>query len=234
VGTRLPGPTGGATMTENADGLGHLLDRVAANDAAAVGELFALYRERLRRMILLRMDDRLRGRLDASDVLQEAFLEFARALPEYVKNPAAPFFLWLRCITGRQLQEMHRQHLGTRMRDARREVRLHRDALPEASSVSLAAQLLGKLTTPSQAALRAELRLQVQEALDGMEPTDREVLALRHYEQLTNREVALVLGISEAAASVRFIRALKRLRELLPEAPGLPGRAADPPPGGDP
>ncbi len=228
-------------MTENADGLGHLLDRVAANDTAAVGELFAQYRDRLRRMILLRMDDRLRGRLDASDVLQEAFLEFSRALPEYVKNPAAPFYLWLRCITGRQLQELHRQHLATHMRDARREVRLHYEALPEASSVSLAGQLLGKLTTPSQAAVRAELRLRVQEALNSLDPIDREVLALRHYEQLTNREIALVLGISEAAASIRFIRALKRLRDLLPDAPGLsgrdpalPGPNAPPTPGSDP
>src|SRR5262249_44341915 len=152
---------------------------------------------------------------DPSDVLQEAFLEFAQALPTYVNNPQAPFYLWLRCITGRKLHEVHRQHLGTRMRDAGRELSLHWGALPEASSVSLAAQLLGKLTTPSQACLRAELQLRVQEALDEMQELDREVLALRHYEQLSNKETAYVLGISEAAASVRFMRALRRLKELL-------------------
>jgi RNA polymerase sigma-70 factor (ECF subfamily) len=195
----------------------------AVKDPAAVGELFDLHRDRLRRMIHLRLDHRLQGRLDPSDVLQEAFLEFAQALPAYVQNPQAPFYLWLRCITVRKLHTLHRQHLDTRMRDAEREVSLDRGTMPEASSVSLAAQLLGKLTTPSQAALRAELQLLVQQALDEMEPLDREVLALRHDEQLSNRETAHVLGISEPAASRRFIRALRRLKELLQSVPGLLG-----------
>jgi RNA polymerase sigma-70 factor (ECF subfamily) len=207
-------------MSDQVD-LRRLLERAAAADAEAVGELFDLHRDRLRRMIHLRMDDRLQGRLDASDVLQEAFLEFAHALPAYVKNPEAPFYLWLRCITGRKLHALHRQHLGTRMRDAGREVSLHRGALAEVSSVALAAQLLGKLTSPSQAFLRAELQMRVQDALAEMEPLDREVLALRHYEQLNNRETAFVLGISEAAASIRFIRALRRLKDLLKRVPGL-------------
>jgi RNA polymerase sigma-70 factor (ECF subfamily) len=172
-------------------------------------------------MIHLRLDHRLQGRLDPSDVLQEAFLEFAQALPAYVQNPEAPFYFWLRCITARKLHTLHRHHLGTRMRDAGREVSLYRGAMPEASSVSLAAQLLGKLTTPSQAFLRAELQLHIQEALGEMEPLDREVLALRHYEQLSNREAAEVLGLSEAAASIRFIRALRRLKERLQRVPGL-------------
>jgi RNA polymerase sigma-70 factor (ECF subfamily) len=166
-------------------------------------------------MILLRLDTRLRGRLDPSDVLQEAYLEFARALPEYIKKPDAPFYLWVRLITSRRLLALHREHLGTRMRDARREVPIGGGVHPEASSAALAAQLLGKLTTPSQALYRAELREQVRGALDRMEPADREVLALRHYEQLTNREAAFVLGLTEAAASIRFIRALRRLKDLL-------------------
>src|SRR5262249_26402217 len=132
---------------------------------------------------------------------------------------------WLRCIIGRKLHALHRRHLGTRMRDAGREVSLYRGTLPEASSVLLAAQLLGKLTAPSQALLRAELQLQVQQALNEMEPLDREVLALRHYEQLNNQETAQVLGLSEAAASIRFIRALRRLKNLLQRVPGLLGDA---------
>jgi RNA polymerase sigma-70 factor (ECF subfamily) len=208
-------------MSENAVELNHLLKRAAGQDPAAVGELFALHRNRLKRMVQLRLDHRLQGRIDASDVLQEAFLEFAQALPVYINNPQPPFYLWLRCITGRKLHALHRQHLGTRMRDAGREVSLYRGALPEASSVSLAAQLLGKLTTPSQACLRAEIQLRIQEALNEMEPLDREVLALRHYEQLSNHETAYALGISEAAASVRFMRALRRLKELLQRVPGL-------------
>jgi RNA polymerase sigma-70 factor, ECF subfamily len=208
-------------MSESDDDLRQLLTRAAADDAAAVGELFHRHHDRLRRMICLRLDHRLQGRLNPSDVLQEAFLEFARALPDYVKKPDAPFFLWLRLITGRKLHALHRQHLGTRMRDARRELALYRGALPAASSVSLAAQLMGKLSSPSQAAHRAEIRLRVQEALNEMDPLDREVLALRHYEQLSNKETAFVLELTEAAASVRFIRALRRLKERLGPMPGL-------------
>src|SRR5256885_9093620 len=140
---------------EDSAGLRELLERAAANDPAAVGELFHQHHDRLRRMIRLRLDHRLQGRLSPSDVLQEAFLEYARALPEYVKDPAAPFYLWLRCITARKLHALHRQHLGTRARDANREISLNRGAWPAASSVSLAAQLLGKLTTPRQASLPA-------------------------------------------------------------------------------
>jgi RNA polymerase sigma-70 factor (ECF subfamily) len=118
------------------------------------------------------------------------------------------------------------------MRDAGREISLDRGGdFPEASSVALAAQLLGKLTAPSQAALRAELQLQVQQALTEMEPVDREVLALRHYEQLNNQETAQVLGLTEAAASVRFMRALRRLKDVLGRIPGLLGDA-DPGRGG--
>jgi RNA polymerase sigma-70 factor (ECF subfamily) len=208
-------------MSDPAGDLRPLLDRAAADDPTAVGELFHRHQERLRRMVCLRIDHRLQGRLNPSDVLQEAFLEFARALPTYIRKPDAPFYLWLRCITGRKLHALHRQHLGTRMRDAKRELSLHRGALPAASSVSLAAQLLGKLTSPSQAIQRAEVQLQIQEALNEMDPLDREVLALRHYEQLSNREIAFVLEVSEAAASIRFIRALRRLKDLLKRVPGL-------------
>lgn len=212
-------------MSKKADDLGELILRAANADQSALGELFHQHHDRLQRMIRLRLDHRLQGRLDPSDVLQEAYLEYARALPEYVKNPQAPFYLWLRCITGRKLRALHRAHLGTRMRDAGREISLHQGALPEASSVSLAAQLLGRFTTPSQAVLRAELQLRIQDALSEMEPLDREVLALRHYEQLNNRETAYVLDVSEAAASVRFIRALRRLKEILKRVPGLLGDA---------
>ena len=112
------------------------------------------------------------------------------------------------------------------MRDARREVSLHAGPLPQASSISLAAQLLGRVSTPSHAAMRAELQIQVQEALNAMEPLDREVLALRHFEQLSNRETAQVLGLSEAAARNRFVRALRRLKDILARIPGF----LDPPP----
>src|SRR5436190_764968 len=120
---------------------------------------------------------------------QEAYLEVARRLDEYLREPKLPFFLWLRHLTALKLAEVHRRHLGTQLRDADREVTLHRGGLPLADSVSLAAQLLGTLTTPSQAMIKAETRLLVQEALNSMEPIDREVLALKHFEQLSTTEI---------------------------------------------
>jgi RNA polymerase sigma-70 factor (ECF subfamily) len=198
-----------------------LLRRAAAGDQQAVNELFTLYRDRLRAMVRLRLNRRLQGRVDPSDVLQEAYLEICKHFPDYARAPTLPFFLWLRHITGQKLIAVHRQHLGAQMRDADREVSLHRGALPEASSASLAAQLLGRLTSPTQAALRAELQIRVQEALNSMDPMDREVLALRHFELLSNAEAAEVLGIKKSAASNRYIRALERLKDILSALPGF-------------
>jgi RNA polymerase sigma-70 factor (ECF subfamily) len=154
-------------------------------------------------------------------VLQEAYLDAARRLDEYLRQPVLPFFLWLRQLTALKLAEVHRRHLGTQLRDADREVTLHRGSLPMADSVSLAAQLLGTLTTPSQAVIKAETRLLVQEALNSMDPIDREVLALKHFEQLSNSEIAEVLGLSKAGAGSRYLRAIKRLREILSQIPGF-------------
>ena len=150
-------------------------------------------------------------------------MDVARRLPEYAEKPGLPFFLWLRHMTRLKLTEVHRRHLGTDMRDADREVSLHRGSLPEADSVSLAAQLLGQLTTPSQAAVKAETRIFVQEALNAMDPVDREVLALKHFEQLSVSEIAQTLGMSKAGAGSRYLRAVKRLREILERIPGFEG-----------
>src|SRR5205085_10492070 len=155
------------------------------------------------------------------DVLQGTFLDGERRLPEYTADSKLPFYLWLRHMAGLKLAEIHRRHLGTQLRDADREVILHRGGLPEADSVSLAAHLLGQLTTPSQAAIKAETRLIVQDALNNMDPTDREVLALKHFEQLSTSEIAEVLGMSKAGAGSRYLRAIKRLREILSQIPGF-------------
>ena len=208
-------------MTGDSKDISGLVQRAAGGDETAFQELFSRYRDRLKRMVHLRLSRRLQGRVDDSDVLQESYLEISQRLPEYVKDPKLPFFLWLRHMTGLKLAEVHRRHLGTQMRDADREVTLHRGGLPEADSVSLAAQLLGKLTTPSQAAIKAETRLYVQEALNSMDPIDREVLALKHFEQLSTSEIAEVLGLSKAGAGSRYLRAIKRLREILEQMPGF-------------
>jgi RNA polymerase sigma-70 factor, ECF subfamily len=208
-------------MSNDPSDASDLLRRAGAGDAAALGRLLDGYRKRLRRMVRLRLDPRLQGRIDPSDVLQEASLEATRRLAEYVRDPRLPFFLWLRFLTNQKLLELRRRHLGTQARDAAREISLYQEALVPASSACLAAQLLGKMTAPLQAAIRAEMKLRLQEALNGMDPLDREVLALRHFEQLDNTETAQVLGISPSGASSRYLRALKRLKDILSEVPGF-------------
>jgi RNA polymerase sigma-70 factor (ECF subfamily) len=208
-------------IENEANGVNELLQHAAGGDEQAFKRLFFRYRDRLKRMVRLRLSRRLQGRVDDSDILQEAYIEICKRLPKYAQAPEMPFFLWLRHMTGLKLIEVHRRHLGTQMRDADREVSLHRGGLPEADSVSLAAQLLGKLTTPSQAAIKAETRIYVQEALNRMDPIDREVLALKHFEQLSTSEIAKVLGMSKAGAGSRYLRALKRLKEVLSQVPGF-------------
>jgi RNA polymerase sigma-70 factor (ECF subfamily) len=207
-------------MENNSAETVRLLERARAGDADALAEIFARHRDRLRRMVELRLDRRLQARLDPSDVIQDAYLEVARRLEAYLNEPNLPLFLWLRLVVGEQLINLHRHHLGTQMRDAGLEVSLYRGALPEASSAALAAQLLGKHTSPTQAAVRAERLLRIQEALNSFDPLDREIISLRHFEQLSRAESAQALGIEESAASKRYIRALKRLKSILADLPG--------------
>lgn len=205
-------------MTAMTDSGTDLVARLRSGDPAAAGELFAAYRDRLKRMVRLRMDRRLQGRLDASDVLQEAFLDVQRKAADFARKEM-PAYLWLRLVVAERLLILHRHHLGTRMRDAAQEVSLCRGGPPAASTHSLANLLLGRLTSPSQAAVRAERQRRLQDALDGMDPLDREVLALRHFEELGNGETAAVLGLTKTAASNRYVRALKRLKDILSALP---------------
>jgi RNA polymerase sigma-70 factor (ECF subfamily) len=198
-----------------------LLVRLEGGDERALSELFARHRERLRRMIRLRLDRRLQGRIDSSDVLQDAYLVVARRAGEYFAQTTMPPFLWIRFLTNQTLQALHRHHLKVHMRDAGQEVSLRRRATPQANSACLAEMLLGRLTSPTRAARRAEMQLKLQEILNDMEPLDREVLALRHFEELSNGEVAQVLGLSRAAACNRHIRALARLKDRLIGLPGF-------------
>jgi RNA polymerase sigma-70 factor (ECF subfamily) len=197
-----------------------LLDAARTGDQNALAVLVERHRGRLERMVRLRMDRRLQGRLDAEDIVQEAYLGVLGKFAQYCADPQMPFFLWLRLEVGQQLVATHRFHLGTQMRDAGQEVSLHHGALPLVSSVSLAEHLLGKLTTASQAAMRVELKRRIEEALNSMDPQDREVLILRHFEELSNAEVAQVLGIKPAAAGNRYVRALQRLKDVFQGMPG--------------
>jgi RNA polymerase sigma-70 factor (ECF subfamily) len=199
------------------------LARLKHGDEQGLAELFSEHRHRLWRLVHFRLDRRLYGRVDADDILQEAYLDAADRVGQYVDSPGsyASFFLWLRLIVSQTLIEVHRRHLGTQMRDADREVSIHARRYPQATSISLAVHLLGHLTSPSQAAARAEMSDNLQAAMEEMDPIDREVLALRHFEELTNGEAAEVLGIQHNAASMRYVRALARLKDILCQFPGF-------------
>jgi len=207
-------------MSPPAGQVPQLVARAAAGDQDAVSELLERYRARLRRMVALRLDPRLQGRVDASDVIQEGYVDALSRLDGYIRDPSVPFYIWLRFLVGQRVREQHRRHLGTPGRDVGREVSIYRGTMPGASSGALAARLLGKLTSPSNAAIRAERKVRLQAALNSMDPLDREVLVLRHYEQMTNGDAAAALGLDKSAASKRYTRALQRLKEILAALPG--------------
>lgn len=192
-----------------------LVAEAAAGDEAAWTELVARHRDRLKRMLALRMDRRLQGRIDPSDVVQESCLIAAKHIASYAANPSMPFFLWLRWIAGQKLIDQHRRHLGAEARRAAREVSLYHGAFPETTSENLAAHLMARLGTPSVEAIRVEQATHLREALDALEPIDREIISLRHFEQLTNGEAAVVLELDKSAASKRYARALVRLKRIL-------------------
>jgi len=202
-------------MSENESDFDVSLTAAINGDQAALAKLFESQRDRIKRMIQLRMDHRLRGRIDASDVLQETYLDVSRRLKTYDRDASLPFFLWLRLLAQQRLIDLHRQHLGAKMRTTEQETALGGDDFLAASSDSIAEAFASRLTTASQAAIRTELQQHVRRALTTMEPLDREILALRHYEMLSNEEAAVVLKLKKTAASNRYIRALRRFREHL-------------------
>ncbi len=186
----------------------------AAEDrSTALATQFDRHRHRLLRMIELRMDPAMRQRVGASDVLQETWLEVSGRIADWLADPRMPFFVWVRFIAAQRLQKLRRYHVGAKKRSLEQQVGL--GAFARATSVALTDRLIVSGISPSGAAVRAEMRLQLEDALETMPPTDREVLVLRHFEQLSNNEVATELGISVSAASRRYVRALDRLRTVL-------------------
>jgi RNA polymerase sigma-70 factor (ECF subfamily) len=188
-----------------------LLEQARQGRPAAFAELFARHRDCLRQGIALRLDRRLLRRLDVSDVLQETYLEAARRLPEYLRRPVMPFALWLRWLAREKVLTCHRQHLLADKRAVGREIR----DLPADSSAQFVSGLVGGGPSPSQAAAAVELAERLRQALGQLDEDERDLILWRHFEQLTNREIAGLLQISEAAANKRYIRALQRLRDLL-------------------
>lgn len=200
-----------------------LVDRLTKQgDEQALAELFSQHRSQLQRIVEFRMDPRLAKRVDSSDVLQQAYLDAQTRIAHFASRGSMPFFVWIRHITLQTLVDFHRRHLGSRMRDARREQTVPSGGSSNTTSFSLARQLVGSLTSPSQAAVRRETVDRLRDAIDSMDEMDRQVLVLRHFEELTNKQVAQILAIEQAAASNRYVRALKRLQDILSNDPAVP------------
>jgi RNA polymerase sigma-70 factor (ECF subfamily) len=201
-------------MNPNSAETQELLDQARRGDGSALERLLAQHREAVRRMIDLRLDPAIAARVDASDVVQEVLLEASRRLDAYLANPVMPFHLWLRHIAKDHLIDAHRRHRALR-RGVDREQPLVPAALAGRSSVELAAQLLDPERTPASAVIQREMERRLHQAIAALDDDDREVILMRHFEQLANQEVAGVLGLTEAAASMRYLRAMRRLRGLL-------------------
>jgi RNA polymerase sigma-70 factor (ECF subfamily) len=195
-----------------------LLDRAGTGDRAARQELLARHRNRLRQMVALRIDHRMAARIDPSDVVQEALADAAQSLSDYLRDRPLPFYPWLRQFAWERLLQLHRRHLQAQRRSVTREQLRIFDVADESEAV-LADRLVNSGSSPSARLLAAELRDRVRSALESLEPHDREVLVLRYLEQLATKEIAAVLGISEAAVKTRHRRALERLRRRLDERP---------------
>ncbi len=201
-------------MTAADDETTKWLARLEDGDEAALEWFFSAMRDKLRRMVHYRLDARLTGRVDEDDVLQEAWLDAVQRIESFRANDATEVFVWLRRIVGQTLVDLHRQHLGAKMRSANQEVRLSHLA-PRANSATMSAMLVASLTSPSGAAMRAEANASLIDAIEGMDPVDREILVLRHFEELGNDEVAAVLELTRSTASYRYIKALAKLKAIL-------------------
>ena len=195
-----------------------LLAGAKGGDADAVNRLIDRHRNSVKRMVQLRLDQRIQRRVDVSDIVQEVFVEASRRLKDYVDDPKMPYHLWLRQIALDRIIDAHRRHRGSEKRNIDRERPLIAPAADDHSTMELANQLRDPELTPAAAATQREMTQLVEAAISKLDDDDGEVILMRHYEQLSNQEVAAALGLSEPAASMRYLRAMRRLRELLVEA----------------
>jgi len=202
-------------MWPNSPETQELLNQCQQGEPAAVDRLLATHREPLRRMIGLRLDPALAQRVDASDIVQDVLLEASRRLTDYLRDPAMPFHLWLRHIAKDHVIDTHRRHRQAQRRSLDREQPILPAVLADQSSVELAAQFVDQELTPASAAIRQEMQRRLEAAITSLDGDDREVILMRHFEQLSNQDVAAALGLSEAAASMRYLRAVRRLRAML-------------------
>ena len=198
-----------------------LLNNVRGGKAVAVEELMDRHRNSLRRMIQLRLDQRLMQRMDVSDVIQDVLIEANRRLTDYLNNPVIPFHLWIRQIAKDRIIDAHRKHRVSAKRSIDREQPQPGKGPFDRSTIELANQFRDQALTPAAAATQRELAQQIESAVQMLREHDREIILMRHYEQLDNKEIAQSLGLTEPAASMRYLRALKRLREIIEGMPAL-------------
>lgn len=202
---------------------GDLLTAARQGDAEAVNRLLNRHRDPLRRVVGLRLDRAIARRVDASDIVQDVMIEASRRLPDYLRDPRLPFHVWLRQIARDHLIDAHRRHRLAERRAIDREQPIEATAFPDRSSVDLAADLCDHELTPAAAAIRHELERRFHAVLDQLDDEDREILIMRYFEHLSNQEVAQSLGLTEAAAGMRHLRALRRMRARLGESPSQAG-----------
>lgn len=202
-------------MWPNHEQTKQLLDDAKAGDASAIDRLLAEFREPLRQVVHLRMDQALAKRVDASDIVQDVLLEANQRLREYLQAPNMPFHLWLRHLAQDRIIDTHRRHRVAQRRSIDREQAMEAPGWTDESSVQLIAQLVDGEKTPASAAIQHELQRRLNEALAQLDEADRDIILMRHHEQLSNQEVAAALELSEAAASMRYLRALRKLRGVL-------------------
>jgi RNA polymerase sigma-70 factor (ECF subfamily) len=200
-------------MSTDPDETRKLIERIRNGDASAFEELFKRHRGRLHKAIAIRMDRRVAARVDASDILQETYLEAFRRFPNYLRGESMPFNLWLHWIAREKVIGFHRRHLGAGKRAVQHEVPL----MPADSSAEFVSGLIGRLPSPSQELAKAELAERLRLALGQLSDDERDLILWRHFEQLNAHDVALLLKITEAAANKRYIRAVERLRKILRE-----------------
>lgn len=203
-------------MPEDAE-ISALVQKAKEGDEASLAQLFARYKQQLQRIIEFRMDQKLRGRFGASDVLQEAFIDLARKIQNFDPNKMS-FFVWLRLVTNEKIINLYNEHVNVQKRDVRREQNLSADA---AKPYSLAKHIIDRCSSISGKAIKAERANQIQAILSEMHPDEREVIALRIFEGLSNGETAEILGLTKQTASKRFIRVIGKLKHEFKDIPGL-------------
>jgi RNA polymerase sigma-70 factor (ECF subfamily) len=195
-----------------------LIERAKEGNPDAVESLLDRHRDALRRMIQLRLDQKIQRRVDVSDVVQEVLIEANRRLKDYLDNPAMAFHLWVRQIAKDRIIDAHRRHRVSAKRSIDREQALIVPGDNDHSTMELAGKLCDPSLTPAAAATQREIAKQVELAIGMLPDVDREIILMRHYEQLSNQDIAAVLQLSEPAASMRYLRALRRLRELIDQS----------------